>query len=213
VTYTFIKGALQHGLFGLLSIILKWGIMSGIISVVLVFTSFLVTVTPEQSVSLGTLASMDPTATLSSLPQFRYLNYVEVLWAGLFIPILIGGGIFTVVISQGRGDERIVDFYSQVATRTVIVLGIVIVIWILGGTAYMLIYQSKMFESIPTWNEIMTVGRQGLVSLGMSVGEQLAHTVMKWIWPYLPIPAMIAGYIHIFGTTYAGWMGNRWIGG
>lgn len=211
MTYTFLKGAIQHGLFGLLSVIFRWSIMSGAISVTLVLVSVISTISVTSTITIDTLASTTPLEVLSSFPQYRYLNYTELLWAGLLLPVIIGGGLFTVVLAQGKGNEEIVDFYSDVASTTITVLGIAIILWIIGGTAYLIFYQAPLLNSEGSvWSQILANGTEGLKRMNMTVPKTTGDAIMVWLYPFFPIVALIAGYIHLFGNIHAGWIGGKW---
>lgn len=208
MTFTFVKRAVQHMFFGFLSVFLKWAILSGVISVGLVVVGVIATITATSSVDVDTLISIQPIDVLSEFPQYKYINYVELLWAGLIFPITIGGGLFTVVLAQGRGDENIVDFYKDVAGSTVIIVGILILVWLMSGLLYLLVYQAPLLNSNPYWSDFMEQGLEGLKMTKMDVVNTLVHTIMNYLYPYFPIPVLLYAYYHIIVNVHAGWSGN-----
>lgn len=206
VTKTFIRGALQGFIFGPISTILVWVIMSALLSMVILFVSILLNWDGASHLTLNQIVNWD-TSTLTALPYFSFLNYIQVLWAGLLVPVVIAGGLYVIVLAQGEQNERIVDFF-EVARTNIILMGLGLIFWILGGTYWAFTHDSAVLQNLQIWQDFMANATQGLAALGMDQQMSTLEIIMTDIYPYVPFPFLAVVYIYLFANIHAGWIGN-----
>ena len=200
---------------GLVEVLLDWVVFSAIISLVLVLTDWLIYI-PSQALNGGSLSVFSlsnlTTAHLRSLPQFRYLDYYQYLWVGLIVVITIASLIYSIVISQKEDSEIIIqDFYADVASKAVIYVGLVLIVWILGFTVFGLFFsQYGIMNSSATLHQIMIEGQEGLKALAGSDISSRLMWVFEVPYPYIPAPAFFLAYVYILRNAHTGWLGNVW---
>ena len=217
MTRTFIKGALTGFVFGPLSSLFLWVILSAAISVEILVASILLGWNGETSITLDMIVNWD-TSTLPSLPYFSLIDYIQIMWAGLLLPIIIGSGLYIIVLAQGTGTEsKIVDYFRHVVMDILIGMALFTMIWILGGTWYAFPRDSAVLHNSNTalgqfWIEFEDLGMQGLQKLGLDIISINWETVMTQVFPYIPIPFYLLAYFWLFSNIHAGWIGNIWGG-
>ena len=210
----FIKGALSGFIFGPLYSFIMWVILSAAISIEVLIVSVLLNWNGVSQVSLDVIINWD-TSTLTSLPYFSLLDYIQIMWAGLLVPIIIAGGMYIIVLAQGTGTEnRILNFFD-VARRILLDMALLIMIWLAVGSFYAFYHDSTMLHDSSTqlgqfWLDIENQSRAGLGQVGLNSITDMWYLLMTTIFPYIPLPFFLLSYFYLFGSIHAGWIGNSW---
>ena len=213
---TFIRGALTGFLFGPLSAFILWVVLSAAISVEILVVSILLGWNGQTPLSLDVIINWN-TNTLTSLPYFSLLDYVQIMWAGLLLPILIAGAMYVIVLAQGTTETRIVSFFGIVVRDVLLSMALLTMIWILAGAFYGLYHDSAILNNQNTalgqfWTNFTSTGDEGLQKVGLYGFKLSWETIMNDIFPYIPIPFYLLAYFWLFSNIHAGWIGNIWGG-
>jgi len=210
---TFVKGALQGVIFGPLYAIIVWIIASAGLSLVVLFASVLLTWNGVGQLTLDQLLTWD-TSTLTSLPLFSTLGYVQILWAGLLVFIILGGVWYVIVLAQGTANEkRVVDFFHNVAVGSIQIAVIVIAGWIFVGLFYAFFFNSAILHDPNSpvygfWTSFEQNATLGLQKLGMDVVNNEIDYIMVNYYKYFPIPILFVLYVYMALSIHGGWLGR-----
>lgn len=206
MTKTFVRGALHGFIFGPLLSILTWVVMSALLSMIILIVSILINWNGISSLSLNQIVNWD-TSTLTALPYFTFLDYIQIMWAGLLVPVIIAGGLYVIILAQGEQNERIIDFFD-VAKSNIILMGIGLIFWILGGTWWAFTHDAAILQNLEIWQDFTANATQGLIAMGMDQSMSTLELIMYKIYPYAPFPVFAVIYIYLFANIHAGWIGN-----
>ncbi|MHA1290071.1 MAG: hypothetical protein ACTSPB_22045 [Candidatus Thorarchaeota archaeon] len=216
MTRTLLKAALDF-IFGPLSAIFMWVLLSAAISITVLFVSILIGWDGASALTLDVIVNWD-TSTLTSLPYFSLIDYIQIMWAGLLLPIVIAGAMYVIVVAQGTGTEKqIVDYFHRVVGDVLLLVAIFTIIWLIAGGWYGLQHDSAILhnQNTPlgqTWMEIENKSTEGLRVIGLLDLKLDWETVMNEIFPYVLIPIYLLAYFWLFSNIHAGWIGNIWGG-
>jgi len=210
---TFLRGALQGVIFGPLYAIFMWVIASAGLSMLILFVSILLTWNGATQLNLDQILTWD-TSTLTSLPLFSTLGYVQILWAGILVFIIVPGVWYVIVLAQGTANQqRLVDFFHDVAVRSIGLAVFVIAAWIVGGLFYAFFHNSAILTDAnspvsPFWDSFQQNATLGLQKLGMDTVTSQIDYIMLNYFKYFPIPFFFVLYVYMALSVHGGWMGT-----